>query len=77
MRALVWLHMVWIKAIRFGASHTNLRQPHNLVRAKFKEQTSSSIQVNMVSSVLLRACRLHLLSVEHKGMCSIKLLNFI
>jgi len=25
MQAFVWLHMVWFRAIRFGASYANLR----------------------------------------------------
>jgi hypothetical protein len=52
MQALVWIHMMPFRAIRFGAvwcsiSYANLRDATSL-STKFKGKTSSCIQVNMV-----------------------------
>jgi len=46
MRALVWLCVVHVRAIRFGTSYANLRWPHIFTAPNFRKNSSSSIWVN-------------------------------
>ena len=67
MQALVWLCMVQFRAIRFGTSYSNLRQPV-LFKAKFKGKTFSCIQKYGIYAFFIDVSNIAFL-MEYVTMC--------